>query len=373
MLPRLPRLVACVAIATAVAVAAPATALPPETALPTQLSARTISPLLGQGGLHAPQSARLDTKPFSMVAMTWRGDPDREYQVRTRSQDAGWTTWRRVHALHEDGPSVGTREARRSDVNGSDLVWVGDSDGVQVRTPGGEPRAFKLVLIDPGTRPEDSAPSTDSFARTAAASGSVPRPDMRSRKSWGADESLRDGSPRYNVSMKQAHIHHTASSNDYGRADVAGILRGMYWYHTQSLGWADIGYNFLVDKFGRIWIGRAGGPTRNVRGAHTLGFNHQSFGVAAIGNFDAVGPPAALARGLVRISAWKLAMANRRPGARIWSTSEGSDRYPAGMKVRLPIMDGHRDTNQTACPGQVLYERLPNIRRRTAERIASFR
>jgi uncharacterized protein with LGFP repeats len=172
----------------------------------------------------------------------------------------------------------------------------------------------------------------------------------------------------YNRTIKQAHIHHTAGTNAYSRSDVPAIIRGDYWYHTQVLGWSDLGYNFVVDKFGRIWEGRAGGIDRPVRGAHTLGFNHESFGVAAIGNIDSTAPPPELVRSLVRLSAWKLDRYDRQPSGYTRVRSEGSDRYPEGTWVRLPVIDGHRDTNQTACPGDALYAKLPEIRRRAQAR-----
>ena len=101
----------------------------------------------------------------------------------------------------------------------------------------------------------------------------MPGPVLLGRRDWAADESWRNGDPRYNDTIEQAHVHHTANSNDYGEQDVPALMRGMYWYHTHSLGWSDIAYNFVVDRFGRAWVGRAGGVNRPVRGAHTLGFN----------------------------------------------------------------------------------------------------
>ena len=315
---------------------------------------------------------------------------DRDLRVRTRSLRGGWSPWREVHPLHEDGPDPGSREARGADAQGSDLVWVGESDGFQVRTPGGRPRDLEVVLIDPGTRPADHAGMRDTGRTTGmmrtteepeaaasvtarrAARGSVPRPRIRFRKGWGADEALRDGQPTYNTTMKQGHVHHTAGSNDYRRADVPAIIRGIYAYHTRSLGWSDIGYNFVVDRFGEIWVGRAGGPRRNVRGAHTRGFNHQSFGVAALGSFDDKGPSSALVRGIARLSAWKLDRAGRRPAGTVWTTSHGSDKYPSGRRLQLPVLDGHRDTGATACPGELLYDRLGVIRARAQTRVDTF-
>jgi uncharacterized protein with LGFP repeats len=200
----------------------------------------------------------------------------------------------------------------------------------------------------------------------------APMPRIRSRKRWGANERWRSSAPRYNRTLKQVHIHHTAGTNSYKRRDVPGILRAIYRYHTRTMGWSDVGYNFFVDKWGRAWVGRAGGARRLVRGAHTLGFNRSSTGVAVLGNFEDRKPRAEVITMLVRLSAWKLDPYDRDARGRIRVVSQGSDLYPEGERVRLPVIDGHRDTNATACPGQHLYDLLPRIRARTANRVDRF-
>ena len=197
---------------------------------------------------------------------------------------------------------------------------------------------------------------------TRVAASSTGDPD---RQAWDADESWRNGTPSYNDTITQVHIHHTVSSNTYTSAEVPGLIRGMYRYHTYNLGWSDIGYNFLVDRFGRIWTGRAGGADRPVRGAHTLGFNATSTGVSVIGNYDSATPNAATTGAVAAIAAWKLDRYGRDPLGSVEVVSEGSDKYRANRVANLPVIDGHRDTNNTACPGQKLYDSLPAIRQQT--------
>lgn len=307
---------------------------------------------------------------FSMVAATWRGSGTPDLQVRTRSTD-GWSGWRHLHPL-TDGPSG----AEASRVSGTELLWVGPSSAAQVRVEGRVP-GLDLVLIDPGTRPrDDAAPSYD--ARRVAATEQAgeekraPQPALRTRRDWGADNSLRNGYPRFSGELKQVHVHHTATGNGYARADVPALIRGMYSYHTQTLGWFDLGYNFLVDRFGRAWVGRSGGSGRLVKGAHTLGFNHKSVGIAVIGSHDTGGASEKAVRMVARLAAWKLDQAKRRATGQVAVTSQGSDRYAAGRRVRLPVIDGHRDTNDTACPGGKLYRRLPEIRKVAQRRIDRF-
>lgn len=314
---------------------------------------------LGRDGDGRWTTGRHATEPFRMLGLTWTGDLEAGLAVRTRSRGR-WTGWQALQPM-EDGPDPDTAEetVRR----GVHPLWVGPSDGVEVRVVGERPPdALRLVLIDPGRRSADrqeraSIPARRTRRRRA------PRPALRSRRDWGADESLREGRPVMCRTIQQVHVHHTASGNDYSRSDVPGLIRGFYRYHTQSLGWSDLGYNFLVDRFGRTWVGRAGGPGRPVRGAHTLGFNHTSVGVAVIGNFEGHRVPDRVVRALVRLAAWKLDAYGRKPRGTARVYSKGSDRFGTGW-VELKVIDGHRDTNQTACPGQELYERLPEIRRR---------
>jgi hypothetical protein len=316
--------------------------------------------------LHADRrgarTERLSTTTYSMVGFTWRG-ADPGVAVRTLT-DGTWSRWRHAHELG-DGQPVGDRSA-------STLMWVDRSRGVQVRTARGSAQSLRVVLIDPGVLPSDRADTETSAPTLARATAtSAPRPTLHTRDEWGADPSWRNGEPYYLHSLKQIHVHHTATGNGYSRADVPGILRGMYRYHTQTLGWFDIGYNFLVDRFGRAWVGRSGGANRLVRGAHTLGFNHASVGVAVIGNLATRRAWPEAVSGVVKLAAWKLDRYDRKAVGSVYVTSTGSDKYPEGTRVRLPAIDGHRDTNDTACPGRI-YARLPDIRRRAQARIDRF-
>ncbi len=251
-------------------------------AAPPGEAVRSATVRLGADRLHpagrGARTDRLTTATYSMVGFTWRG-PDPGVELRTRT-DGKWTGWRQTHLL-ADGLASDGRTA-------STLLWVDRSRGIQVRTTNRAARALDLVLIDPGALPSDTAATSTSPRRLARATGAPP-PQLHTRKEWGANPDWRNGRPVYLDQLKQIHVHHTATGNDYSRADVPGILRGMYRYHTQTLGWFDIGYNFLVDRFGRAWVGRSGGTNRLVRGAHTLGFNHSSVGIAVIGNLEAAG------------------------------------------------------------------------------------
>ena len=182
------------------------------------------------------------------------------------------------------------------------------------------------------------------------------KPVIYSRAQWGANESIRDKGSLHYYEVHAGFVHHTVNANDYTPDEVPGILRSIYAYHTQSRGWSDIGYNFLVDKFGRIWEGRYGGVDRPVVGAHTLNYNDYSFAMSAIGNFETAQPPAAMLQAYGVLFAWKLSL----HGVDAASTLQqvGSTEFQA--------INGHRDAAATACPGKYLYAQIPLIRQYAA-------
>ena len=303
---------------------------------------------------------------FSMLGLTWRGGPAvADLRVRTR-RHGEWTGWRVLRPLH-DGPDAGVEGP--PDLRATEPLWTGPCDAVDVRGGGGM-AALTLSLIDPGATPTYRGDPLERQSEKKPAAS--PKPDVIRRKAWGANEKWRNGGPWFNRTIQQVHIHHTVNSNDYSPEDVPALLRGIYRYHTKSLGWSDVGYNFLVDRFGTTWQGRAGGSSLPVRGAHTLGFNNTSTGVAVIGNFEEVEPDEAVLKALVHLAAWKLDMYGRRPARHAKVYSQGSDKFAAGQQVRLPVIDGHRDTNDTACPGKHLYKKLDGIRARTQARVDRF-
>lgn len=315
-------------------------------------------------GARAAAVAKNRTKPFSMVGVTWpyrASSADVTAKVRVLANGV-WSGWQQLHIEDENGIDPGARNRGRS---GTEPFWVEMATGVQVSvtTPDGATlRDAKVVLINPGTRSADATtqPQAVPADKTAAASPApAPTPSIASRAAWGADESLRRyngagcATPKYAKTVHAAFVHHTADSNSYTSARVPALLRSTYAYHVKSRGWCDIGYNFLVDKFGRAFEGRYGGIARPVIGAHTGGYNTNSFGVSLIGNFDSATPSAAVMDRVARIIAWKYDTNYRSPLSTVVMSGK-----------RLNTVSGHRDTKQTACPGRNVYSRLPALRQR---------
>lgn len=218
--------------------------------------------------------------------------------------------------------------------------------------------AVSAVLIAPGSGNVDA--SLSDIAAPIGGTG----PKVITRAQWGADESLRCEEPTYDDSLGGATVHHTAGSNDYTRAESAEIVRSIYAYHAQTLGWCDIGYNALVDRYGQIFEGRAGGLDRNVQGAHAGGFNENTFGIAMMGDFSTATPPQPAIDAVGRFLGWRLAKAGLDPTGRTTMWSEGTEftPYAQGEAVDLPIIFAHRDVGNTSCPGDAAYARMGEIR-----------
>ncbi len=167
---------------------------------------------------------------------------------------------------------------------------------------------------------------------------------------------------RYAPAVRFAVVHHTAGASRLDAGAVGGDrARRSSVYHVYSNGWDDIGYNFLVDRFGQIFEGRYGGIDRPVIGAHAEGFNDGSVGVALIGTYSSASPSAAARAALVRLLAWRLDIAHVDPLSRVTFASGGNPEYRAGRRVTLRAISGHRDTGYTTCPGSRAYALLPSI------------
>lgn len=307
------------------------------------------------------------TPAFRLIGVTWTGADPAGVQVRTRTAGV-WSPWRTL-GVQEDGPDAGTAEAahvRRATVP----LMVPGSDGYQVRVddaPGRTPDQLRLELVDPGTSAADGAVAQ---VPAASASAGAAAPPIVTRAMWGADESLRDPTPRYTSTVKAGFVHHTVSPNSYWQspswtmADAAKDIRAIYAYSTGSAGYADLPYNFLVDQAGRVYEGRAGGVDKAVLGAATGGFNSDTMAVAALGDYETARPSSALIGGITRILAWKLGVFHVDPvGTTVLTSSGGgTSRYAAGVQVRVNTISGHRDVGATLCPGGFVYPYLPSIR-----------
>jgi flagellar hook assembly protein FlgD len=314
----------------------------------TALEVREL-PLHGERTLQATTVA----KPFQLVGVHWQGSG--RLELRTRSRGGGWSRWTVVREETADAPDDASAEARAS--RGWHVgapLWVGRAVKLEVRTSGRITRARALTIRSPVSRVP--------YRATAAAGA----PSLVLRTAWQADESIVRARPSYAETLRMAHVHHTEGTNTYTRLEAPAVVRGIQTYHVKGNGWNDIGYNVLVDRFGTVYEGRGGGIDRNVVGAHARGFNTGSFGIAVMGDFRSVAPPAAALDALVQTLAWRLDLAHVDPLGSLNGISSGNERFGPGIPVFLRAISGHRDTGLTTCPGERLYALIPTLAKRVA-------
>ena len=323
--------------------------------------------------------------PFSVVALTAKDLGDTAAKVRARESDGTWGRWYDTAAV----------DTRRSDhtapggTNGTEPVYVGNTNAVQVlttRKPPAPPAPDGAAAAEPRPAPI-AAPGSDDSAHAAddpltavlinpgraaiddslhdvATALHDGGPNVITRAQWGADESIRCQEPTYDDGLGGVTVHHTAGRNDYSKAESAGIVRAIYAYHAKTLGWCDIGYNTLVDKYGQIFEGRFGGLDRPVQGAHAGGFNENTSGVALMGNHESEAPTDAAIEAIGKFVGWRTKIAGLDPKGHTTMYSEGTEftSYAQGEEVQLPIVFAHRDVGNTTCPGDAAYEMMDQIR-----------
>jgi hypothetical protein len=323
----------------------------------------------GFGGSQARSGATATgLAPFELIGASWQGAAD-EGAVRVRVHtSSGWQAWQDLEIERSESPDEGTPDAdgAASDPSTPSVpLWVGKADGFQLDAPQGI-HDVVMHLVREETHRTVAPSSAEPAGAVTGSAGAAPAVHFRSE--WGARDAAKPAEYA-SVGLRNAIVHHTVNSNSYGPGDVPSLIRGIQAYHMDANGWSDIGYNFLVDRFGGIWEGHGGGIDKAVIGAHSGGFNTGSTGVALIGDFRSAGPGNAALEATARIIGWKLANAGVDPLGHLTATSLSDENtaHPTGSTVYIGRVSGHRDTWSTSCPGQVLYDLLPAIASRAAE------
>ncbi|HEV7459897.1 MAG TPA: N-acetylmuramoyl-L-alanine amidase [Solirubrobacteraceae bacterium] len=368
---------AAASVAVAVWAAAPALSVKPyvprvvEFGMPVPAVSRPAA--VGAAGGSVTTPVLRAAKRFDLFGVTWHGPLGARVEVRVRLASGRWSPWH----LGDHAVDVPDRSAA---VHGTEPIWVGGADALQLRLP----RSVHGVHVDfvnsTGTATTADRLRTRIFdavhtafvalvpgsagADTTPADG---RPRIIARSAWAGNQCKPRHAPGYGV-VKLGFVHHTDNLNGYGPGQSAAIVLAICRFHRDTRGWDDIGYNFLVDRYGQIFEGAAGGVDRPVVGAQVKGFNTVSTGVANIGTFVSTSQTRAGMGALARVLAWKLTLhgvpATGR--VRLVTTEPNLNGKPKGTVLHLNLISGHRDANATDCPGSALYAGLPSLRRQVA-------
>jgi hypothetical protein len=302
------------------------------------------------------RTVELDTDA-EFVVLGWSGDPAARFAVRTRGP-SGWSQPVVLRLDAADGPDPGTEGPAAARLTAGP-VWAGwGTTAVSVTVLAGSPTSVSVEAwrsrLD---RPDDPATQTAMVApASAAGAGTVPRSGWGAA-AWAWSNDGCGGGPQASGGIDMVVVHHTATSNAYAPGDTPSILRAIQRYHQQNNGWCDIGYNFLVDRYGVIYEGRSGSMNSAVRGSHASNFNTRTMGVSMLGQFHpgasptASTVPAAQLDGTIRLIRALAVQWRFNPAAR--TTYNG---------VSYPMVVGHRDVNATTCPGDNAYPLLARMR-----------
>ncbi len=309
----------------------------------------------------APRTVALP-EGVAVVGLQWDGAAAHpSASLRVRLARGAWGPWTPAVAQgHAPDREAGGEQGR------GEPLWVGGARELQLRAPGALPGARLRYVRAVGSLPGDGAAEA-ALARAQPVLAAGPgQPPIIARSAWARGTQLPRRAPGYGR-VELAFVHHTDNPNGYSAAQVPAMLRAIYEFHRDVNGWNDIGYNFVVDLYGRVWEARAGGIDEPVLGAQAGGYNLVSTGVAVLGSFSGTPISEPARRALQRLLAWKLALhgvpASGHVVVRCDPAGAAYSKYPANARVRLPRIAGHRDADSTDCPGDALYSELPALRR----------
>lgn len=284
--------------------------------------------------------------PFDAVAPSWggEGDPGAVVELLWSPDGVTWSEPLYISRAGHNGPP--DRDGRiigelTATPGGTFLQYrTYDSAGNVATLPG-----FELDYINaaPGATLEQVAnPATNPvFAM----------PPVISRTGWGADESLRYGKngkeifPVEYQAVEHVIIHHADTANFN---DPVLEMRSIYYFHAITRGWGDIAYNYLVDFMGNVYEGRVGGE--NAVGCHAEGYNKGSCGICLMGRFFDNYITPEMHNAIVWITSWAGRNLDPTSSAAFYDIPD------------LPNVCGHRDVNNTTCPGEDFYVSIPNVR-----------
>lgn len=298
--------------------------------------------------------------------------------LAVRAEAGGtWSDWQRLSVEDHEAPDgLAGEEGASAPFPVIGPLWLGNDAGrLEVVVVGGQATQAELIFLGPG----DNEPDADDAIfepASASAGGTVAMPAIFGRQqwatgSWDYQNDSCDSGPSVADHLQAVVIHHTVTANGYSESDVDDIIRAIYYGHVVVNGWCDIGYNFVVDQFGRIWEARTDSLNQAVIGGHARGFNTGTVGVALLGQHHpgasptAQAPTAAAESAVEALAHWKLGVHGVDPGGHTWLRNR-STRQPlklAGDSWHyVPTVLGHRDLGVTSCPGNFGYDivdRLP--------------
>ena len=303
-------------------------------------------------------------EPFLAIGAAWKAQGEVQLSLRSSTDGVSWSEW---SLMGEHGDYANERGEQVSAL----ALLDQRTRFVQYRLSTEDSATIsglRLVFISPGATPREMQQRIQQRANEPMTIENLqqqkyPKPPVVTRTEWGCPDGqvTTHGSLSY-TTVTHLIVHHTFSPSGAINGDWAAAVRSVWNYHVFSNGWADIGYNYVIDQTGVIYEGRAGGD--NVQGAHFSGANGNTMGVVIIGDFTTATPPPAALNSLKKILAWKADQRAIDPA--------GQSRH-AASGLTINNISGHRDgPGATECPGNAFYPMLPNLRTDVKNLLSNF-
>jgi hypothetical protein len=267
-----------------------------------------------------------------------------------------WLPMRIVRSATSDALIAGYR---------SDLVRSGVRIEVRIATPDDADVSIGQVGTFDNRLDQDRRPAPDGLAPLpAAATGTIVPPPLITREEWGAEPFIGTPSPLANPSYDYMTFHHAAGYSATTLAEGIAQVKAIQDLHQEVRGWSDIGYQFLIDRGGRLYQGRPfmtdAGSLEELPvlalGAHVGGANTGNIGVSLLGCYHP--PEGSYCEQVITPEAWD---------TYVTLFAFLAERYG----VPTDRIRGHRDFSATACPGDNNYVLLTELRTEMLELLES--
>jgi hypothetical protein len=282
--------------------------------------------------------------PFIAFSFCWENTPYSTLEIRFSADNRLWTNWYQVGRDSHNPERVVSElgftatEHRYYQLRSHNIAAYPLQLNAHFYSPGDSP---EYIVNTPADLPTPAHPS----------SCPCPPPSLISRAQWCPAGDCPPAANPVTTQVTHLIVHHAAGTNT--ASDWPAVVRSIWDFHVNTNGWADIGYNWLVDPQGNAYVGRG----NNITGAHFCGRNAGTAGVCMLGNFTNQIPTESARNTLARLLAWKSCDAGIHPQEEALHASSG---------VVLPRIAGHRDGCTTSCPGDAFYPLLPDLRQQTA-------
>lgn len=266
------------------------------------------------------------SSPLSVAGLSWESPDEAPTTISYRLLEDGlWSGWHEIKT-----------EAK---LGGSDPILLPNVTALEVVVPDAEAEGLSLRVFEADA---EEGPTVDSSQTRFE------------RSDWftGDESEVAPGEP---LEPRGVVIHDIEGSSNYQPDQVPALLRAIYHYQSDILGWQDIGYHFVVDKFGNSWEGRQGSYDGPITGGFSTDNGNQALDVVVLDDFAVTEPTDSEMNELAAVTASAFKAGSGEATAELTVGDEHS-------ALSFDAIAGHRDLVNSLSPGDGLYSKLGDLR-----------